>query len=423
MPASGLQDLCTVFPFERQAGSGGLAAFNDSVAALAAISDRQRREVVRVLRRYRCAPPSVASRGRAHASLFDLAHPPARLHANPAWPPAHMPACLNPSHARSRSAARANWAHAIEAAMQRWPRHQLPGTPEGGTTPVQPAADAPARDSAFAGAAAAAAPRVAGGRPVVAAREASLATWLHRGSPSRAANGGTEAAPAAGEAAAAEAGDTPVGETASRLDGQAEAASPSVAAASGELPDLAAALPAEVPPAEVPDASGGAAPGDSSAGPVLTPAAEPLSIAARSGSFDLLAGSYSQPLPPRGLVLPAGGIPPGLFPETTEGHLAQASSRPGWPSRAGPRQRAPACLQTQLTSMNQTRRLTTPTLHLPTRRARAHTTVVHTHCRYEHAHKHSQPRASLSLHRRLPGTASSSCVRSLGSSLQACTQR
>lgn len=271
-----IQDLCTVFPFERQAGSGGLAAFNDSVAALAAISDRQRREVVRVLRRY-----------------------------------------------RSRSAARANWAHAIEAAMQRWPRHQLPGTPEGGTTPVQPAADAPARDSAFAGAAAAAAPRVAGGRPVVAAREASLATWLHRGSPSRAANGGTEAAPAAGEAAAAEAGDTPVGKTASRLDGQAEAASPSVAAASGELPDLAAALPAEVPPAEVPDASGGAAPGDSSAGPVLTPAAEPVSLAARSGSFDLLAGSYSQPLPPRGLVLPAGGIPPGLFPETTEGHLAQ----------------------------------------------------------------------------------------------------
>lgn len=49
-----LQDLCAAFPFEPQAGSAGLAAFNASVDALAAVSDQQRREVVRALRRYRC---------------------------------------------------------------------------------------------------------------------------------------------------------------------------------------------------------------------------------------------------------------------------------------------------------------------------------------------------------------------------------
>ncbi len=55
--ALGLQDLCSAFPFEPQAGSTGLAAFNASLDALTAVSDQQRREVVRALRRYRCDGP------------------------------------------------------------------------------------------------------------------------------------------------------------------------------------------------------------------------------------------------------------------------------------------------------------------------------------------------------------------------------
>ncbi|KAL4436087.1 hypothetical protein ABPG77_005535 [Micractinium sp. CCAP 211/92] len=52
-----IQDLCSAFPFEPQAGSTGLAAFNASLDALTAVSDQQRREVVRALRRYRCGGP------------------------------------------------------------------------------------------------------------------------------------------------------------------------------------------------------------------------------------------------------------------------------------------------------------------------------------------------------------------------------
>lgn len=58
------------------------------------------------------------------------------------------------------------------------------------------------------------------------------------------------------------------------------------------------------------------------------PIAEDITAAGRSVSSDLFGSSFgSPPVLPGGLALPAGGagaIPPGLFPETTEGHLAQA---------------------------------------------------------------------------------------------------
>ncbi|KAL4422455.1 hypothetical protein ABPG75_008652 [Micractinium tetrahymenae] len=295
-----IQDLCAAFPFEPEAGSGGLAAFNASVDALTAISDQQRREVVRALRRY-----------------------------------------------RTRSAARASWAHAIEAAMQRRPvlqqQHQHLGSPLGAPAQVQPAANTPEDRTAADAAAAASEPQAPGGRPVIAAREASLASWLHRPSSPRAGNveadiaaavsavdGSAAGGPAGGAAeAGAVAGGSP-GDVASSTDAATlgSGSIPAKVAAGCERPSLPAMLPAQATSDEEAAAGGSTAPGGNGNGKPPA-AAQPVGVPRRSGSSDLLGGSYgSPPLLQPVLALReagAGGIPPGLFPETTEGHLAQVA--------------------------------------------------------------------------------------------------
>lgn len=231
--------------------------------------------------------------------------------------------------------------------MQRRPGQQQPASPLPGSAPALRTVEASGEGSAFASASAAAVqPLPAGGRPVVAAREASLATWLRRVSSSHPSRADSAAAAAAndGRLGVAEAGDVPAGEQGDPPGGQESAGSaagvptpgtsalkPGAGTARERLP-LTEVLPEE----EVVDGaafdSGSIAVGEGDA--QLPPPAEPVRFHKSSDSFDFHGSSYGSPvLVPPGLALRdggAGGVLAGLFPETTEGHLAQARGTVRW---------------------------------------------------------------------------------------------